>query len=83
MDEMMMIDPVDRDDDEAEDISKKRRPHSCQRSGRWIVRRLQLQNHNRNENGHHAVAERFNPVRFHAATSLARGAWREYTPANR
>ena len=29
MDEMMMIDPIDRDDDEAEDVGKKGWPHSC------------------------------------------------------
>lgn len=28
MDEMMMIDPVDRDNDEAEHVGRKRRPHT-------------------------------------------------------
>ena len=64
--EMMMIDPVDRNDDEAQDIGKKSWPHPCQGSWSRIVRRLQLQNHDGNENGHHAVAERFDPVRSHA-----------------
>jgi hypothetical protein len=31
------------------------------------VRGLQLQNHDGNENGDDAVAERFEPVRFHAS----------------
>jgi hypothetical protein len=30
------------------------------------MRRFQLQNHDGNENGHNAVAERFDPVRSHA-----------------
>jgi len=36
------------------------------------VRRFQLQDHNRNDNGHDAVAERFDPVRFHSVAMLAR-----------
>ena len=66
MNQMMMIDPVDCDDGEAQDVGKKCRPHFCQRSGRRIVRRLQLQNHDGDENGDHAIAEGFEPVRFHA-----------------
>jgi hypothetical protein len=64
--EMMMIDPVDRDDDEAEDIGKKGRPHSRQGSWGRIVRRLQLQNHDGNKNGDNAIAECFDPVGSHA-----------------
>jgi hypothetical protein len=64
--EMMMIDPVDSDDDEAQDIGKKGWPHLRQGSWRRIVRRLQLQNHDGNENGDDAIAECFDPVRFHA-----------------
>src|SRR5207248_11255963 len=64
--EMMMIDPIDRNDDEAQDISEKGWPHPRQRSGRRIVRRLQLQDHDGNEDRHHAVAERFDAGGFHA-----------------
>ena len=67
MDEMVMVDPVDRDDDEAKDIGKKSWPHFRQRSRRRIVRRFQLQHHNRDENGNDAIAERFDPIRFHFA----------------
>ena len=63
---MMMIDPIDGDDDEAQDIGKKGRPHLCQGSWCRIVRGLQLQNHDGNENGDNAIAERFDPVRLHA-----------------
>ncbi len=63
---MVMIDPVDSDDDQAQDIGKKGRPHFRQGSGRRIVRGLQLQNHDGNENGDGAIAERFEPVGFHA-----------------
>ena len=63
---MMMIDPVDSDDDEAQDIGKKGRPHPRQGSRGRIVRGLQLQNHDGNENGDNAIAERFDPVRLHA-----------------
>ena len=64
--EMMMIDPVDSDNDEAQDIGKKGRPHLRQGSWGRIVRRLQLQNHDGNENGDNAIAERLDPTRFHA-----------------
>ena len=64
--EIMMIDPVDGNDDEAQDVGKKSRPHACQGSGCWIMRRLQFQDHDRNENRHYAVAERFDPGRFHS-----------------
>jgi hypothetical protein len=63
--EMMMIDPVDRDDDEAQDIGKKGGPHPRQRLRGRIVRRLQLQDHDGNENSHNTIAERFDPVRSH------------------
>src|ERR1700736_1461520 len=63
---MMMIDPVDSDDDEAQDVGKKGRPHLRQGSWCRIVRGLQLQNHDGNENGDNAIADRFDPVRFHA-----------------
>jgi len=61
-----MINPVDSDDDEAQDIGKKGRPHPRQGSWRRIMRRLQLQNHDGNENGDNAIAECFDPVRSHA-----------------
>src|SRR5205814_2767851 len=64
--EMMMVDPVDSDDDEAQDIGKKGRPHLRQGSWGRIVRGLQLQNHDGNENSDNAIAERFDPVGFHA-----------------
>src|ERR1700736_4346648 len=70
---MMMIDPVDSDDDEAQDVGKKGRPHLRQGSWCRIVRGLQLQNHDGNENGDHAIAERFDPVRFHAPECNTRG----------
>jgi hypothetical protein len=65
MNEMMMIHPVNRDDDEAEDIGKKSRPHFGQGRRTRIVRGLQLQDHNGNENGEDAIAEGFDPVSFH------------------
>ena len=36
------------------------------------MRCFQLQDHNRNDNGHDAVAECFNPVRFHSVAILTR-----------
>src|SRR2546430_2656382 len=86
--EMMMVDPVDSDDDEAQDIGKKGRPHLRQGSWGRIVRGLQLQNHDGNENSDNAIAERFDPVRFHsrecntgASRSIQTAAerWREAT----
>src|SRR5438132_1354927 len=63
---VMMIDPVDGDDDEAKDIGKKNRPHFRQGSWGRIMRGLQLQDHDGNENGDDAITERFEPVRSHA-----------------
>ena len=71
MDEMMMIDPVDGDDDEAEDVGKKSGPHSRERSWIRIVRGLQFQNHDGNENGDNTIAERFEPIRFHGGGSVS------------
>ena len=63
---MMMIDPIDCDDDEAQDIGEEGRPHPSQGSWTGIMRRFQLQNHDGNENGHNAIAERFDPIGSHA-----------------
>src|SRR5438094_5067943 len=70
--EMMMIDPVNREDDEAQDIGKKGRPHFRQGSWRRIVRGLQLQNHAGNENADKTIAECFDPVGFHGRENVAR-----------
>src|SRR6202011_76017 len=82
MNEMMMIDPVDCDDDEAQDIGKKSGPHFCQGIRGRIMRSLQLQNHDGNENGDYAIAESFDPVRFHGSECNTEGparklAWSE------
>src|SRR5215467_5009292 len=70
MDEMMMVDPVNRDNDEAKNIREENRPHSRQGSRCWIMRRLQLQHHNRDENGDDTIAECFNPIRLHSVATL-------------
>ncbi len=67
---MMMVHPVDGDDDEAKYISKKGWPHSNERRWCRVVGRLQLQNHDGDENGYDTIAESFDPVGFHAGATL-------------
>lgn len=65
LNEVMMIDPVYGDDDEAQGVSEKSWPQVDQGRGSGIMRRFQLQDHDSNDNRHYPVAERFKPVGFH------------------
>src|SRR5271169_4005966 len=59
-----MIVPVNPDIDEAQDVAEENRDHRLQGREICSLRRLQLQHHDRNDDGKHPITER-----FHAALS--------------
>jgi hypothetical protein len=63
---MMVIVPVDPHVHEAEDIAEEDRQQRPERRQVLAVRNFQLQHHDRDDDGDHAVAERFEPVLAHA-----------------
>src|SRR6266478_813762 len=71
---VMMIVPVDGDDDEAEYVGEKYRQESRQRGQVGAVRDLKLQHHDRDEDRDHSIAERAQPFIAHrVACSISRG----------
>jgi len=59
-----MVVPVNPDIDEAQDVAEENRGHRLQGRETCSLRRLQLQHHDRNDDGKHPIAEC-----FHAALS--------------
>src|SRR5271169_90796 len=59
-----MIVPVNPDIDEAQDVAEENRDHRLQGREICSLRRLQLQHHDRDDDGKHPITER-----FHAALS--------------
>src|SRR6266699_4562490 len=62
---VMMIVPVDGDDDEAEYVGEKYRQESRQRGQVGAVGHLKLQHHDRDEDRDHSIAERAQPFIAH------------------
>lgn len=60
--EVMVVIPVDRDVDEAQHIAEKHRRQRQERIRARILRHLQLQHHDRNNDGNDAVGERKQPL---------------------
>src|SRR6266571_6483445 len=59
---MVVVVPVDADIHEAQDVGEQGRSKRRERGEVRAVRRLQLQNHDRDDDSDHAVAERFEPA---------------------
>src|SRR5690348_13677140 len=76
-----MVVPVDAEVDEAQHVAQKDREHRTQRGERRVVRHVQLEHHDRDEDGDHAIAERFEPIRCHAGRNAGYDEYRGYRPA--
>src|SRR3954471_14529521 len=62
---MVVIVPVDADQHEAEEIREKHRQQRRQRRQVGAVRHLELEHHDRDDDGDHAVGERVEPLGSH------------------
>jgi hypothetical protein len=62
---MVMVVPEDADIHEAEEIGEQDGQAGEQRSQRGFMRRLDFQHHDGDDDRHHAIGERLEPVRFH------------------
>jgi hypothetical protein len=62
---VMMVVPVDAEEDVAEDVGEEHRHERARRFPPAVVRHLQLQHHNRDDDGEHAVAECFQSMLAH------------------
>ena len=70
----MMVVPVDAEVNETQHVGQKDRQQRFQRGDveRSALRHFQLQHHDGDDDGQHAVAEGFQPVLFHAAMLIGR-----------
>src|SRR4030095_1800314 len=66
---VVMIVPVDPEIDEAQHVGQELRQHRAQRGEIGSLRCLQLEHHDRDDDRDHAIAERFEPARFHLLTA--------------
>src|SRR5271155_865994 len=71
LEHVVMIAPVDADENETEHIAEKNRNDWTQRHQIGAVRHFQLQHHNGDNDGDNAVAEGFETSLIHAALCLA------------
>lgn len=67
--EVMVIVPVDRNVNEAQDIAEEHREHRSQGCNISSVRRLHLQHHDRDDDGKYPIAESFQSALIHFAST--------------
>src|SRR5688572_18142089 len=67
MQHVVMVVPVDADNDEAEDVTDEHRAQRCDRVEILAVRHFHLEHHDGDDDGDDAVAECFQPAFAHAA----------------
>src|SRR4051812_48906456 len=75
---MVVIVPVDADQHEAEEISEEHRQQRRQRRQVGAVRHLELEYHDRDDDGDHTVSERAEPLGSHLKPR--RPAWHSSFP---
>src|SRR5206468_2068481 len=70
---VMMVVPVDPEEHEAHDVAQEHGDQRSQRADVGSVRRTHLEDHDRDDDGDHAVAERFHPGLGQPV--VGRGSW--------
>src|SRR4051812_46891987 len=72
MQHVMVIVPVDADVDEAQHVAHEDGDQRCQGGYAVPVRNLQLEHHDGDDDGYHAIAERLQPSLSHLSSPLLR-----------
>jgi hypothetical protein len=62
LEQVVVVVPVDADIDKAQDVAQENRQQRFDRVPIRAVRHFQFQNHDRDDDGEHAITERFKPV---------------------
>ncbi len=75
--QVMMIVPVDGDEDEAENVAEEDRSDGAKRGQRGALRWLHLEDHDSDDDGEDAVAEGFEAVFGHGAITGGRESYNE------
>ena len=70
--QVMMIVPIDPQENEAQDVRVEGRQQRPEAVPVWRFRGLQFQHHDRDDHGDHAIAEGLEPSLCHAAPRMAR-----------
>src|SRR5580765_5933825 len=67
MKQMMVIAPIDLDEDKTQHVAEEDREKRAQRSPARVLGRFEFQHHDGDDDGQHAVAECFEPAFTHSA----------------
>src|SRR5215217_7255830 len=71
MQHVVVVIPIDAKVDEAQHVAQEYRDHWHQSLDALAVGHLHLQHHDGDEDGEHAITERFQPILSHAACARA------------